>query len=34
VKDRIYMIGAKGVKASTGEPLVQPVGAYTLLEIP
>ena len=34
VKDRVYMIGAKGGKSSKGEPLVQPVGAYTLLEIP
>jgi mono/diheme cytochrome c family protein len=34
VKDRVYMIGAKGVRSPAGEPLVHPVGAYTLLEIP
>jgi hypothetical protein len=34
LKDRVYMIGAKGVKSAKGEPLVQPVGAYTVLEIP
>ncbi len=34
VKDRVYMIAGKGVKSARGEPLVQPVGAYTLLEIP
>lgn len=34
VKDRVYMIAAKGLKSAKGEPLVQPVGAYTLLEIP
>lgn len=34
VKDRVYMIGGKGVKSATGEALVHPVGAYTLLEIP
>ena len=34
VKDRVYMIGAEGVKSSKDESLVQPVGAYTLLEIP
>jgi len=34
VADRVYMIAARGVKSPKGEPLVQPVGAYTLNEIP
>lgn len=34
VKERVYMIGASGVKSTQGEALVQPVGAYTLNEIP
>ncbi|HEX7897660.1 MAG TPA: hypothetical protein VF950_07855 [Planctomycetota bacterium] len=34
VKDRVYMIAGKAVKSAKGEPLVHPVGAYTLLEIP
>ncbi len=34
VADRVYMIAARGVKSPKGELLVQPVGAYTLNEIP
>lgn len=34
VKDRVYAISAKGVKASKGEGLVHPTGVYTLNEIP
>jgi hypothetical protein len=33
-KDRVYMIQPRGVRAATGEPLVHPMGAYTLNEIP
>jgi glucose/arabinose dehydrogenase/cytochrome c551/c552 len=34
VKDRVYMITAKGVKSAKGETLVHPTAAYTLNEIP
>ncbi len=34
VKDRVYLITARGVKSAKGEPLVHPTGAYTLQEIP
>ena len=34
VRDRVYMIQAPGVRSAKSEPLVQPVGAYTLNEIP
>jgi cbb3-type cytochrome oxidase cytochrome c subunit len=34
VKDRVYMIQAKGVKSAKGETLVHSTGAYTLNEIP
>ncbi len=34
IQDRIYMIHPEGVRSSHGEPLVHPVGAYTLNEIP
>ena len=34
VKGRVYMIRALGVRSRTGKPLVHPVGAYTLNEIP
>jgi hypothetical protein len=34
VKDRVYMISGRGVKSPKGEPLAQPVGAYTVLEVP
>lgn len=34
LKDRVYMIHATGVRSGKGERLVQPVGAYTLNEIP
>lgn len=34
VKDRVYMIGAVGVKSARGEPLVHSNGAYTLNEVP
>jgi hypothetical protein len=34
VKDRIYLITARGVKSAKGEPLVHTIGAYTLNEIP
>jgi hypothetical protein len=33
-KDRVYMVGARGVKSARGEPLVNPVGAYTVNEVP
>lgn len=33
-KDRVYMINATGVKSDRGTSLVQPIGAYTLNEIP
>jgi hypothetical protein len=34
VKDRVYLIAPRGVKSVKGEPLVHPIGAYTLQEIP
>jgi hypothetical protein len=34
VKDRVYLIQARGVQSATGEVLVHPAGAYTLNEIP
>jgi hypothetical protein len=34
VKERVYMVQARGVRSSDGEELVHPVGAYTLNEIP
>ena len=34
VKDRVYLISARGVKSAKGEVLVHPQGAYTLNEIP
>jgi len=34
VKDRVYMIQPRGVRSATGEPLLHPMGAYTLNEIP
>src|SRR5262249_38704463 len=34
VKDRVYLIEARGVRSAAGKPLVHPAGAYTLNEIP
>jgi hypothetical protein len=34
VKDRVYLITARGVKSAKGDALVHPSGAYTLHEIP
>jgi mono/diheme cytochrome c family protein len=34
VTDRVYRIGAPGVRSASGEPLVHPTGAYTLNEVP
>jgi len=34
VKDRVYLIQARGVRSAKGESLVHPIGAYTLHEIP
>ncbi|HYG75179.1 MAG TPA: hypothetical protein VEK08_09280 [Planctomycetota bacterium] len=34
IRDRVYMIGAAGVKSATGDALVNPHAAYTLNEIP
>lgn len=34
VKDRVYLIQAKGVRSQQGEALVYPTGAYTLNEVP
>jgi hypothetical protein len=34
IKDRVYMIQAKGVRSAKGEALVHPAGAYTLNEVP
>ena len=34
VKDRVYLIQARGVRSGAGEALVHPTGAYTLNEIP
>jgi len=34
VRDRVYLIQARGVRSPKGDPLVHPAGAYTLNEIP
>jgi hypothetical protein len=34
VRGRVYLISAPGVRSPAGEPLVHPMGAYTLNEIP
>src|SRR5262249_31174397 len=34
VKDRVYAINARGVRSAVGEPLVHPLGVYTLHVIP
>jgi cytochrome c2 len=34
VKDRVYLITARGVRSPSGAPLVHPLGSYTLNEIP
>jgi glucose/arabinose dehydrogenase/mono/diheme cytochrome c family protein len=34
VKDRVYMVQAHGVRSADNERLVQPVGAYTMNEVP
>jgi mono/diheme cytochrome c family protein len=34
VRDRVYLVTARGVRSEEGEPLVHPAGAYTLHEIP
>ena len=34
VKDRVYLITARGVMSAKGAALVHPTGAYTLHEIP
>jgi mono/diheme cytochrome c family protein len=34
VKDRVYLIEARSVKSATGDVLVNPLGAYTLNELP
>jgi cytochrome c551/c552/glucose/arabinose dehydrogenase/cbb3-type cytochrome oxidase cytochrome c subunit len=34
VKDRVYLITARGVRSAKGETLVHPTGAYTLNEVP
>jgi hypothetical protein len=34
VKDRVYLIQARGVRSATGSVLVHPAGAYTLNELP
>ncbi|MCE9534354.1 MAG: hypothetical protein K8T89_25010 [Planctomycetes bacterium] len=34
VKDRVYMVEARGVRSKKDEALVHPMGAYTLNEIP
>jgi len=34
VKDRVYLIEARDVKSAAGEGLVNPIGAYTLNEVP
>lgn len=34
VKERVYLITPRGVRSLKGEPLAQPLGAYTLHEIP
>jgi glucose/arabinose dehydrogenase len=34
LRDHVYRIGAPGVRSLDGKPLVHPVGAYTLNEVP
>jgi cytochrome c551/c552 len=34
VKDRVYLIQARGVRSAKGEALVHPQGAYTMNEVP
>jgi glucose/arabinose dehydrogenase len=34
VRDRVYLIAAGGARSARGEPLVHPVGAYTVNEVP
>jgi cytochrome c551/c552 len=34
VKDRIYLLTARGVRSASGEALVHPMGAYTMNEVP
>ena len=34
VADRVYLIGARGVRSVTGEAPVHPQGAYTLNQVP
>jgi len=34
IKDRVYLLEARGVRSAEGEALVHPAGAYTLNEIP
>lgn len=34
VPERVYLLQARGVRSPAGEPLVHPVGAYTLNEVP
>jgi hypothetical protein len=34
VKDRVYLVGAPGVRSESGETLVHATGAYTLHEVP
>jgi len=34
LKDRVYLVGGRGVRSAVGDPLVHPVGAYTVNEIP
>jgi len=34
VRDRVYMIQARGVRSAEKEMLVQPAGAYTMNEVP
>jgi mono/diheme cytochrome c family protein len=34
IKDRVYLIQSRGVRSVKGEPLVHPMGAYTVNEVP
>jgi hypothetical protein len=34
VRDRVYLIQARGVRSANGEPLVHGMGAYSLNEVP
>ena len=34
VRDRVYLIQARGVRSAKGEPLVHAIGAYTVNEVP